>query len=70
MNIDGCIKKIDKYLTKDNVQPCIVDVQTTADKSAVVCTSTMQGCTLSLVRYLSIFMMHPSIFIVNLLSFL
>lgn len=36
MNIDGCIKKIDKYLTKDNVQPCIVDVQTTADLSAVV----------------------------------
>lgn len=36
MNIDGCIKKIDKYLTKDNVQPCIVDVQTAADLSAVV----------------------------------
>lgn len=36
MNVDGCIKKIDKYLTKTNVQPCIVDVQTTADLSAVV----------------------------------
>lgn len=36
MNIDECIKKIDKYLTKTNVQPCIVDVQTTADLSAVV----------------------------------
>lgn len=36
MNVDGCIKKIDKYLTKTDVQPCIVDVQTTADLSAVV----------------------------------
>lgn len=36
MNIDECIKKIDKYLTKTNVQPCIVDVQTAADLSAVV----------------------------------
>lgn len=36
MNIDECIKKIDKYLMKTNVQPCIIDVQTTADLSAVV----------------------------------
>lgn len=36
MDIDGCIKKIDKYLKKEYVQPCIVDVQTTADLSAVV----------------------------------
>ena len=36
MNIDACVKKIDKYLKKENVQPYIVDVQTADELSSVV----------------------------------
>ena len=36
MKIDACVKKIDKYLKKENVQPYIVDVQTAVELSSVV----------------------------------
>lgn len=36
MNIEACVKKIDKYLKKENVQPYIVDVQTTEELSDIV----------------------------------
>lgn len=36
MDIDACIKKIDRYLLKDNVQPLVVDVQNRADLSELV----------------------------------
>lgn len=36
MNLEECIKKIDKYLSKDNVQPLIVDVQNQKDRSALL----------------------------------
>lgn len=36
MNIDACVKKIDKYLKKDNVQPYIVDAQTTDELLSVI----------------------------------
>lgn len=36
MGIDACVKKIDKYLKKENVQPYIVDVQTSEELSSIV----------------------------------
>lgn len=36
MDINACIKKIDRYFTKDNAQPLIVDVQNRMDLSALV----------------------------------
>lgn len=36
MDIDACIKKIDKHLAKDNVQPLIVDVQNRQDLAALI----------------------------------
>lgn len=35
MSIDSAIKKIDKYLSKENVQPLIVDVQNVQDMQAI-----------------------------------
>lgn len=35
MGIDSAIKKIDKYLSKENVQPLLVDVQNTQDMQAI-----------------------------------
>ena len=36
MDFDGCKKKIDRYLSKDNVQPLIVDVQNQGDWNAIL----------------------------------
>jgi len=36
MNIDSCIKKINKYLDKKDVQPYIVDVQNSSDLSDLI----------------------------------
>ena len=36
MDFDGCKNKIDRYLSKDNVQPMIVDVQNQNDRNAVL----------------------------------
>ena len=36
MTIQEVIKKIDRYLKKDNVEPLIVDVQNKADLDAIV----------------------------------
>ena len=36
MDFDGCKKKIDRYLSKDNVQPLIVDVQNQNDWNAIL----------------------------------
>lgn len=36
MTIETCIERIDKYITKDNMQPCIIDVQNPKDMSAIV----------------------------------
>ena len=35
MDIDACIKKIDRHLANDNVQPLIVDVQNRTDLTVV-----------------------------------
>lgn len=36
MNLEECIRKIDRYLSKDNVQPLIVDVQNQKDRSTIL----------------------------------
>lgn len=36
MDFDGCKKKIDRYLSKENVQPLIVDVQNHEDWNAIL----------------------------------
>ena len=36
MTIQEVIKKIDRYLKKDNVEPLIVDVQNKADLEAII----------------------------------
>ena len=36
MDFEGCRKKIDRYLSKDNVQPMIVDVQNQRDSNTIL----------------------------------
>lgn len=36
MNVDNCIKRIERYLSKKNMQPLIVDVQNTEDLTTLV----------------------------------
>ncbi len=52
MNIDACVKKIDKYLKKDNMQPYIIDVQTIEELSSIVTHYNVgDNCFISLNRY-------------------
>ena len=46
MTIQEVIKKIDRYLKKDNVEPLIVDVQNKADLDAIVLHYKLSFCVL------------------------